>query len=244
MIKIIIHPLTYILILSTLLCGYFNYFIIISSIILLHDLGHIIIMKYFNIEIYNICILPFGSIIKSKIDYNLNSNKLLLISSAGIIMQIILYLIFYILLNINIINELSYNIFLYYNKIIILFNLLPIIPLDGSKIIMSLLERFLPYKLSLIIINCLSIICIFVFIFNNTVTLNILLITSYLFIKTYEEILNHKYIFNTFLLERYLRKPYFNKINYVNSINNLYKNRFNFIKNEKETTFLAKMFDN
>ena len=92
--KISIHPLTYIILLSLLLCGYFNYFLIISFILLFHHLGHILVMLIFKIKIYKIDILPFGSIINTKINYNLNSNILLLLSLAGIIMQLLLYPIF------------------------------------------------------------------------------------------------------------------------------------------------------
>ena len=68
--KIKINYLTYIIILSFLLCGYFNYFLIISFIIMFHDLGHLIIMKFFKIKINNIIILPLGSIINTDISYN------------------------------------------------------------------------------------------------------------------------------------------------------------------------------
>ena len=146
--KIKINALTYLIIFSFLLCGYFNYFLIISLILICHDIGHIITMKLFKINISSINILPFGSIIDTNIKYNNSSNKSLLISLAGVIMQLFLYIIFYFLLRHNFISNLSYNIFLTYNKSLIIFNLLPIIPLDGSKMLLSIFDRFLPYDSS------------------------------------------------------------------------------------------------
>ena len=68
--KIIIHPLTYLLLLTIFLCGKFNYFLIISIILFVHDLGHILIMIKYKIRIYMITIFPFGSIIDTNIKYN------------------------------------------------------------------------------------------------------------------------------------------------------------------------------
>ena len=244
MIKIDIHPITYFFLISILLCGFFNYFLIISIILLIHDLGHIIVMKMFKIKIFNIVILPFGSLINSKINYNQNSNVLLLIAIAGILMQLFLYLVFNVLNNLNIINSLSYSIFLYYNRSIIIFNALPIIPLDGSKILLSLLERIMPYKIVLKLGCYISLILGCIFLYKCSLSLNIILISLFLFMKTYEELLNHNYIFNRFLLERYLNESNYKRIKYINSIKKIYKNKYNFINNQKEWAILAKMFDN
>ena len=77
--KIKIHPLTIILTLITFLCGRFNYFLIILTIILFHDLGHLCIMKLFKIKVSKLTILPFGSIIDSDLirrnEYKNNKSK-------------------------------------------------------------------------------------------------------------------------------------------------------------------------
>ena len=153
--KIDIHPLTIILALILFLCGRFNYFFIIASIIFIHDLGHLITMKIFKISVSKLIILPFGSIIESNIKLSEKTIIKFLISISGVIFQIILFIIANILFKYNLINAISLDIFNKYNKLIIIFNLLPIIPLDGSKILESLnikiiynkflLERYL-YK--------------------------------------------------------------------------------------------------
>ena len=53
-----------------------------------------------------------------------------------------------------------YNIFIRYNCYIILFNLLPMYPLDGFKILNSLLEIFLSFKKSIKLSLVLSLVCI------------------------------------------------------------------------------------
>ena len=91
--KIDIHPLTIILVLLLFLCGRFNYFFIIASIILIHDLGHLITMKIFKISVSKLIFLPFGSIIESNIKYNEKTIIKFLIAISGVIFQIILFII-------------------------------------------------------------------------------------------------------------------------------------------------------
>src|SRR5574344_1388572 len=130
MITFKIHPLTYFILLSICLTGYYIYFLIIIFILIIHDLGHLLLFKLFKIKVRSILILPFGSLINSDLKLNTPSFILFLISIAGIIMQLLLYPLVNLLFNIGLINHLSYQIFMFYNKLIICFNLLPINPLD------------------------------------------------------------------------------------------------------------------
>ena len=238
-----IHPITYLILISVLFSGYFNYFLVISFIILTHDLGHIIFLKFYRYQIYHITVLPFGSMIDSSINSNSPTVETLIISLAGIVFQLILFPIFKVL-NLYIINDISYNIFLNYNYLIILFNLLPIIPLDGSKVLLCLLESFMSYKKVLRLINILSILGILLFIFYLAFNgLNSYLIIIFLLYKTYEEIKNHKYVFNQFLLNRYLSNNRYIKIKYINKITDIFKNRFNFIENQNEEKFLKAYYN-
>ena len=237
-----IHPITYLILISVLLSGYFNYFLIISFILIIHDLGHILYIKLFKYKVYDITILPFGSNINSSVNQNSKTIHIFLISIAGIIMQLILYPIFYYL-NLYYINSISYNIFLNYNKLIILFNLLPIVPLDGSKILLTILENIFSYKRALKIINLTSIIMIIIFTLYLSFTgLNSYLIIIFLLYKTYEEIKNHNYVFNKFLLNRYLVDNKNKKIKYITKIKYIFKNRYNFINNQNEEKILLRLY--
>ncbi len=222
--------------------GYFNYFLVISFILIIHDLGHIVLLKLFSKKITEITVLPFGSIIKSNLNLNNDTLEIFLISIAGILMQILLYPLMS-LLHPFFINDISYNIFLNYNKLILIFNLLPIIPLDGSKILLCFLESNVSYKRALKILNIISIIVIIIFmLYVSYQGLNSYLIIFFLFYKTYEEILAHKYIFNKFLLERNLYSNNNKKVKYIKSIKNIFKNRYNFINNEGEDKVLKNIY--
>ena len=232
--KIDIHPLTIILALILFLCGRFNYFFIIASIIFIHDLGHLITMKIFKISVSKLIILPFGSIIESNIKLSEKTIIKFLISISGVIFQIILFIIANILFKYNLINAISLDIFI--------FNLLPIIPLDGSKILESLLESIIPFKIVIYIKCIISIIIIVILTFCLKLSLDLINILFISLFKTYEELLNINIIYNKFLLERYLYKPNFKKVKYIKSIKQIYKNRINFINNSNEIKVLEKIF--
>lgn len=237
-----IHPITYLILISILITGYYNYFLIISFILIIHDIGHITVLKVLKYNIKEIIILPFGAIIKSNINLTNNTLEIFLISIAGIIFQLFLYP-FMFLLNNFFINDISYNIFLNYNKIIILFNLLPIIPLDGSKILLCFLENYLSYKKALKILNGFSIIMIILFIIYLSYNgLNSYIIIIFLLYKTIEEIINHKYIFNKFLFERILNKNNNKRIKHIKHIKYLFKNKYNFINNKSEEKVIKTLF--
>lgn len=229
--KIIIHPLTYLLLLTIFLCGKFNYFLIISIILFVHDLGHILIMIKYKIRINMITIFPFGSIIDTNIKYNEKSYIKLLIALAGITFQLILYFIFHFLFKLGIISIIDYQIFMRYNLMIISFNLLPIVPLDGSKVLESIFELFTPYKITLYLEVAISLIFICILFYKSVFSLDLILIIIFLLYKSYEFFFNIKYIYYKFRLERYLNRVIYKKIKYIKNINCIYKNRLNFINN-------------
>ena len=198
-----VNFLTLYFLLLLFLCGYLKIGIIIFLIVLFHELGHIFFIKLFKYKIINVTIYPFGGITKVDKDINTPLNKELLIACGGIIFQLILFIIIYFV-PINVITkELLYK----YNMSILLFNMLPIIPLDGSIIINSLLNKIFSYKVSYYLYIIISIIfSIFYLFFNYWYSLNNYLIVSLFIIKTYYAIKNYKYLKTRFLLERYLNK--------------------------------------
>lgn len=214
-----IHFTTYIFYIILILSGYINYLLIYLLIIITHEMGHIIMIHLLKYKLESITIYPFGGNIKTNINYNINSNKLFLISISGVLFQMLLFII--IKANTNY----MYQIFKTLNISLILFNLIPIYPSDGNKIIVSILERIIGYKKTLYITNIISILSLFI-LFYISKNIFIFVILYYLNINNFMLI---KYIFNKFLLERYLYKIKYKKIKYVKNENNIYKCRNNYI---------------
>lgn len=215
-----IHLSSYFFYSLLILSGYINYLVYFLIIIIFHELGHIIMIKILKYKIEEIKIYPFGGVIKTNINYNINSNKLFLISISGIMMQLLLFLI------IPKYNSNNYEVFKLLNSSLIIFNLIPIKPSDGSKILESFLERIINYRKMQILSIITSIISLFLlFIFTKNIIIFVVL-----YILNMQIILNFKYIINKFKLERYLYPIKYSKIIYVKDENNIYKSRNNHIK--------------
>lgn len=249
--KFKINSATYFLILSFLLTGLIKNIILIYLIVIIHELGHIFIIKKLKYKIIKVEIYPMGGITSIDKKINTKINHEILISIFGIIFQIILWLLIYILFQNNFIRESTYILFKNYNKTIMIFNLLPIIPLDGYIFFRSVLEIIFPYKRTYYLSLILSIISIILFItYNEIFSLNNYLVISFLIYKIITSIKEFKYIYMRFLAERYLYDIPNNKIKYENKtdINLLKKDTYHYFKTKdkvySEKNLLAKMFKN
>ena len=237
---------TYLIIVLSLFCARFKDVIILFIILVYHELGHLYWLKRYNKEVLNITIYPFGGITKYNSLVNHNIKEEILISLGGIINQIILYLPLIIIYNLKLINFYTYDMFLTYNTLLIFFNLLPIIPLDGSKFFNLLLELFLPYHLSNKIIIVTSIITLLIML---TITLNLkintLIILSFLIYQLILFIKNVKYLENQFILEKYLYHLPYRKIRYLKKYNKnkFYQSTYHYFNYVPETKILSNMFD-
>ena len=114
-------------------------------------------------------------------------------------------------------------IILKYNKYIMLFNLLPIIPLDGSKILFEIYALIMPYKKVIKYYYLTSFIFIIIyFIFNYKYNLNNYMIIILFIYKTIEVIKNRNILYEKFILERALYDIKFNKVKNKNEDINKY----------------------
>lgn len=233
---------TYLLVaLSFILTGYFSNLIIFTSIILIHELGHYTIAKINKLQVDKIIIYPYGGITLMNNPINTKINIDLSVAISGVLFQSIYYLLIVFLYKHNIIREYIFNQFTIYNQSILIFNLLPIHPLDGSKILNLFLSKIIPYKLSLKINIIISIITLMIIVsinyyqFNYTTILIITIIIDNIF-KYYKQI---NYFFNKFLLERYLSKSKYSHTKKISKISHMYKEKYHLIK-EKDTYITEK----
>ncbi len=237
--KIKFHYTYLIIAISFILTGYFSNLLVFTSIIIIHELGHYIVAKILNLNPIKITIYPFGGITKIDNMINTKIKDELLVAIAGILFQTIYFIIVIILYKHNILREYIYLEFKEYYLSILIFNILPIHPLDGSKILSLLLNKIVPYKITLklnIIISILSLIVILslnYYEFNYTIILILTVIIDNI-IKYYKQI---NYYFNRFLLERYLHKLTYQKTRKINKIDHMYKEKYHIIK--KNNTYIT-----
>jgi stage IV sporulation protein FB len=232
-----INYLTLYLLLIAFASGYFKEAITIFIIVLIHEFGHLFMSFLCHYKVISITIYPFGGITKT--DTLINSSLIadFWVYFGGLLFQIPLFFI-------------SNSLIFKYNLSIFIFNLIPILPLDGYFLLNTLLNNFFPFAYSYLISDFLSILFIIIyFIFNNIFNLNNYLIIMLFIVKLIEHFKNYPYIINRFWLERFIYDLKYNKI-YNEKEENLYKMKKNshyfyyqFGKWVDEKHILEKKFD-
>ena len=121
-------------------------YLIIMFFSLIHELGHLIIGKILKMKIEKLEVLPYGfsvsfktniqDINKKLVNGNVLELKKIFIALAGPIISLIIVLI-YIKIEPHFLNKTD---IIYSNILIALFNLIPIYPLDGGRIIDGILH--------------------------------------------------------------------------------------------------------
>lgn len=193
-----------------LILFYFTKQIKIYSITLafcmIHELGHLLAGILLKMKPEKIELMPLGLTISFKIsvdDYNkkikkanLLELKKLIVAMAGPVVNIILIIV---------LKELVYK---YVNILILLFNLIPIYPLDGGRILKSLIYFFFGNKKSKIYINTISNITIVILTMMSSIAIYyfkniaILFIIIFLWCIVIKE--NKKYKLNMRIFEKCL----------------------------------------
>ncbi len=208
----------YLFFLLSFLCGYFKPVLIIFLIVITHECGHIFFIKLFHYPIVKVEFYAFGGITTVSKPINSSLNKEMIISLGGFLFQILLYILISFFYCQNLLSVSFYETFKLYNKTILLFNLLPIIPLDGSVFCHALLEKFFSYFYSFKLYKALSVLAFILFLILNYVCHFNNYFMCFLLIGQYFMLLkNEKYYFQKFYLERYLYSYPYRRIenNYV-----------------------------
>ena len=238
--KIYLHPIFLITLFIFTSIGHFRFISYFMILIIVHELGHILVSLIFKWNIERIILLPFGGLTKYNEIINRPLIEEFLIAIAGITFQTIFFLL--------IKDYISYKYFSIINYFIIIFNLIPIYPLDGSKLLNVFFNKITSYKNSLLLTIIISYIFIIFFsltFFRINKILSFILIFLLLEVnKLYKE---RKELFNKFLLERHLNEFKFKKKKTINKVDKMKKDyRHLFYIDGKyltESYFLKKKFD-
>ncbi len=103
--------------------------------------------------------------------------------------------------------------FLIYNRNILVFNLLPVYPLDGGKLLNIILASKMSFRKSFtcsLLFSVLVVVSLFLFLLRN-MKLNLFLLLCLLLFRIYEEYKKRKIYQEKFLLERYLEPNNFKR---------------------------------
>ena len=214
-----IHILTYITALIFILIGYYKFYFSFMLLLLVHELGHILSSLMFKWHIKKIIILPLGMLLKFEDSLNKPLIEELIIVISGVLFQLLfIYFIHnkYLLIS---------------NTIILIFNILPIYPLDGSKAINILLNKITNFKTSYSLTLIISFITIIVLISITIINKSLIFLISFipLLINLIDLLSSQNKVFIKFLLVRYIYNFKFKKYKYIDNINYLIRDYYHYI---------------
>ncbi len=137
----------------------------------IHELSHCLMALFFKLEISEIIIYPFGFCANIPTLKHESCLIQICVLLMGPIWHLICPFFLTFLLHKNYVSLAFYQWLLMMNWQELLFNCMPIGPLDGSGILFALLNCFFPYRKSLILSSVISI-CFAFFLFINIIPLS------------------------------------------------------------------------
>ncbi len=229
--KLVIHPLYYVVAFICFITGYFKAFTIYTTILIVHELGHIIAGLILKWPINKVTVYPFGCM--TTFDQQLNSSIIeeFFVLIYGPLFQIVFYMLY----------PTPYHYF------ILFFNLLPIYPLDGSKLLFLFFNKIMSYYHSYICIYVMSFITLFILYFIDISLLSYLILT-YIFYDVIKSCYKLPYTMLKFFYERYKETYNYKKTKIIigNNLKKMYrlKTHYFVIKNKlyHEKELLKKYF--
>lgn len=202
-----IHPVFILFIFISILTGTFMEISIIFIIVFIHEMGHYFMARVYKWRIRKIMLWVFGGVMETEEHGTRPIKEDLFVTIAGPFQHVIIYVLLIGLMEAGFLNEAVYNTAFTYNTVILLFNLLPIWPLDGGKLLFFLLSMKFPFRKAHNTVIILSIILSIVFIIGHVFlyqfTLSFTCIMLFLFIENRLEWKRRFYVFMRFLLGRY-----------------------------------------
>lgn len=226
------------------LSGNFRKMVLFTSLILVHELGHFLTAYFFHWKVDKIILYPYGGCSYFEVDINTSNKEEFFVLMMGPIFQIIFtYSLSFLL------RESDVSFLFLVSKLLLIFNFLPIYPLDGGKLFLLIMSSFFSYYQSLKITFYSSFFFYFLllfvaFLFYQSLFWLLLLFT--LFFRLWKEQKNGNYLYQKFLLERYLNTYHFSKDKIVSSIFSMRKGYYHlFLENGKcmrEEEYLKKYF--
>ena len=224
--KFEVSPFSTIFIIFTLISNSYKLFFIYFLITFIHELGHVLTATLLKFKIGKIKLLAVGFNAEIEdLDNTSSLKEFLVVISGPLTYFISLYLLIY-LYKIDFISFNAYNQAMQVNKYNLFFNLLPLIPLDGGRILKIIIDNFFTSKKSMIVSVILSNLFLVLFVYN-TIDTPQWLIYIFLILTNLAYLLTINKRWKLFLLKRLMIKN--NYKDRLHSKKDIYRNKNNYL---------------
>ncbi|RSD23302.1 M50 family metallopeptidase [Mesobacillus subterraneus] len=223
--KIHIHPLLWVVIALAVATAHFIELMMVLLIIFVHEMGHGAAASFFSWRIKKIALLPFGGVAEMDEHGNRPLKEELIVVLAGPLQHVWLIALSYLLFLAGFVPEKWHTLFIEYNLMVLFFNLLPIWPLDGGKllfVLLSMKSAFQEAHLRTLYFSAGALLLFSVILLVLApLTLNIWVIIGFLAFSLYFEWKQRRYTFMRFLMERHYGKEMdFRELKPINAAEN------------------------
>lgn len=179
-------------------------------IIFVHEMGHAAAASFFSWRIKKITLLPFGGVAEMDEHGNRPLKEEAVVVLAGPLQHVWMIPLAYLLYMLGLMPDYLFAPFIHYNWMILLFNLFPIWPLDGGKLLFFYFSMNKPFPEAHRITLLISFIALALFSLSVLIAaplhINVWIVAAFLLFSLYHEWKQRRYIFMRFLMERYYGK--------------------------------------
>lgn len=205
-----LHPLFVIVMLASVVTGRFLELLTLFIIVFIHELGHAAAAAAMGFKVRAIQMLPFGGVAVIEDDGRMTAWKEIVIALSGPLQNVIMIGLALCCRWAGWGDEAMLAYIIQGNVMIALFNLLPILPLDGGKVLQALISLIAPYHATLVWTSragiCGSLLMIAYGLAplssGGGIRLNLLMIGLFLAYSNFEDHRNVPYRFLRFLVQR------------------------------------------
>ena len=212
------------LVILVIFTGVYKEFLIVFSIIIVHEFGHLFSAIYYKWNVDRISIYPYGGCVSFNESINRPIREELIILVMGPVVQIVYFFFVYLFFINGFIDLKTYSLFKTYNFALLGFNLMPIYPLDGGRIVNVLCNYLFCYRWCNLIICFVSILFIFLVVIS-CYSFNLVMMMVFVLTEVFVFIKEQGYLYNRFLLERYLFDYKFSKYKVIKNKDGFYRDK-------------------
>lgn len=203
------HPLFILMMLLSALTGYFIELITLFGVVFIHELGHVAAARGFGWRIREVQLLPFGGVAVTEESGNVPAREELAVALAGPLQNAWLIGFALLMKSVGAHAPEWWDYLIKANLLIGLFNMLPVLPLDGGKVLLALLSYVTSYHKAIVYTTWISMgMSIFLMagalipIHSQGLLINVLAIGLFLFYSNWYGYRNIPYQFMRFLMSR------------------------------------------
>jgi stage IV sporulation protein FB len=205
-----LHPLFVLVMIASIVTGRFAELSTLFFIVLWHELGHLIVALNFGWTVKEVKLLPFGGVLEVEEAGTLPAQEEVWVAIAGPAQNAILAVIGYLLALAGWIDKGWSDDFVRANVLIGLFNLLPVLPLDGGRMLQAWISLLVPFhrtlmwsaKISLAFSGIIVVASLYPLLNGGLLHLNLLAVGIFLCASNWTYLRNIPFVFLRFLVHR------------------------------------------